>query len=256
MQIKDLIVLGRACPEPLKDGRVTVCLAGWSASEGFIRIYPTRYDTPCHQWDVIDIEVEKNEQDTRFESRKIVGSKTEWETLSSKIKIVGSVDKPAERANLLYNLKDRGVNYINNVKRSLGIIRPQIKQHYFRQNLKYSELFQMGLPGFTELDQVKVKRDFPYEPRVKYTCPDDPEDTTPHDQQILEWGFYEWIRKNPDNKEQVWENAQFNRADTDLYFLVGNQMAHRTSFMVISVLRVPTGYYTVSMFPLKRLSTD
>jgi hypothetical protein len=47
MIINDLIILGRACPEPLKDGRVTVCLAGWSEEYGFIRLYPTRPNFQC-----------------------------------------------------------------------------------------------------------------------------------------------------------------------------------------------------------------
>lgn len=256
MLLEDLVILGRACPEPLKDGRVTVCLAGWSDKLGFVRLYPTRFDMPAKQWDVIKVEVEPNERDTRAESRKIVGSKNEWETLSSKITVVGRIDSAHQRRNLIGNLVDVSVTYINNKKRSLGIVKPQIIKTYFRENSKYHELFQQGLPGFTELDEIKVKRDFQYEPRVTYTCPDDTSSQTEHDQQVLEWGFYEWFRKQPDKKEQVWENAGITRTDRDIYFLVGNQAAHRNSFMIISVLRVAKGNVTKSMFPLRRWLLD
>jgi hypothetical protein len=242
MLIDDLVVLGRACPEPLKDGRVTVCLGGWSERHGFIRIYPTRADAKCKQWDVIRLEVERNDRDTRDESWKIVGSKGEWETLSEKIEVVGSIDSPESRRNLIGNRTDTCVNVINDEKRSLGIIKPsEILKTYFKENPKYGQLMQLGLPGMTELDSVKVKRDFPHEPRIMYRCPDCQTEAKHHDQQILEWGFYEWLRKNPDKKEQVWENARFNRPDTDIYLFVGNQAAHRTSFMVISVLRISAG---------------
>ena len=99
MLIDDLVVLGRACPEPLKDGRVTVCMAGWSyRMNDFVRIYPTRPDTSCSQWDVIKVDVERNENDTRDESWKIVGSKEEWESLGSKIEVVGtSISPKAEK---------------------------------------------------------------------------------------------------------------------------------------------------------------
>ncbi|MEP7290800.1 MAG: hypothetical protein ABI835_03405, partial [Chloroflexota bacterium] len=241
----------RACPEPLKDGRVTVCLAGWSNDYGFIRIYPTRTDTNCHTWDVIKLDVERNERDKRLESWKIVGSKGEWETLSDKIEVVGDIKSPDKRRNIIGNLTDSCVNVINDAHRSLGIIKPsEILKTYFQENDDYGQLMQLGLPGMTELDSVKVKRDFQYEPRITYRCPVCQTQGKQHDQQILEWGFYEWFRKEPDKKEQVWENARFYRDDTDIYLLVGNQAAHRTSFMVISVLRVPKGSINQPIFPL------
>lgn len=250
MLIDDLVVLGRACPEPLKDGRVTVCLAGWSETHGFIRIYPTRTDSQCHAWDVIKLDVERNDRDNRLESWKIIGSKGEWETLSEKISVVGKVESRDQRRNIVGNLTDSCVNVINNSHRSLGIIKPtQIIKTYFQENAAYGQLMQLGLPGMTELDSVKVKRDFPYEPRITYRCPECQTVANQHDQQILEWGFYEWFRKEPENKEQVWDNARFYRDDTDIYLLVGNQAAHRTSFMVISVLRVPSGDINHPLFP-------
>jgi len=253
MQIKDLIILGRACPEPLKDGRVTVCLAGWSETLGFVRLYPTRRDMPGKRWDIIQVEVEKNDQDTRMESWKIAGSKSDWEKLSDKIEVISHISNPSERRNVVGNLVDISVNDVNAKKRSLGIVKPNIVSKFFKENAKYGELFQKGLPGFTELDDVKVKRDFPYEPRVKYTCPDDPNSTTEHNQQVLEWGFYEWLRKEPDKKEQVWENAGFDKDNTAIYFLIGNQFRYRNSFMVVSVLRFPTGHIEKSMFPYRKL---
>lgn len=252
MRLKDLIILGRACPEPLKDGRVTICLAGWSETLGFVRLYPTKYDMPCKRWDIIEVNVERNPQDTRLESWKIEGSKN-WDTLSNEIKILRRIHSPDERRNLIGNLTDISVKYINDQKRSLGIVKPDIIELFFAENKKYGELFQKGLPGFTDLDDIKVKRDFPFEPRVKYTCPDDPHSTTKHNQQILEWGFYEWIRKNPENKEQVWQNADFHSSQTAKYFLVGNQFKYRNSFMVVSVLRFPTGNIEKSMFSYRKL---
>ncbi len=252
MLIKDLVILGRACPEPLKDGRVTVCLAGWSEEHGFIRLYPTRSNMGWKQWDVVQVEAEENERDTRAESWKIAGSRTEWENLADKVEIVGHLEDRDERRNMLANLADGCVNNINDQKRSLGIVKPEvIHRHWWAENPQHGNAFQMGLPLFTEFGSVKVKRDFQWEPRVQYRCTDCLSQNN-HDQQVLEWGFYEWLRKEPDKKEQVWENAGFDNPARDLFFLVGNQAAHRTSFMVISVLRVAKGAITRSMFPLKK----
>jgi hypothetical protein len=247
--IDDLIVLGRAVPEPIKDGRTTVCLGGYSHELGFVRVYPTRTDMKWHRWDVVRVEVEKDVRDTRAESWKILGSRTEWDNLSSKIQVIGSIEDQTAQRNLAANLADDCVNDINDARRSLGVVKPSKIEPYFAHNPHYGQLFQMVLPGLGE--STKVKRDFQKEPRVKYQCADC-KTHKGHDQQILEWGFYEWFRKNPDNIDQIWENAQFNSPDHDIYFFVGNQFRHRTSYMVISVLRIKKGPVTPPLFPLKK----
>jgi hypothetical protein len=235
--IDDLIVLGRACPEPIRDGRITVCLGGYSLTLGFVRIYPTRTDMPWRRWDIVRVEVEKDDRDTREESWKIAGSRTEWEGLSSKIERVGRFPQGKWR-DLVGNLADGCVQDINEARRSLGIVKPNIINRYFTDNPLYGRMFQQVLPGLGE--STKVKRDFPVEPRVTYRC-SDCRAQNPHDQQVLEWGFYRWISKNPDNLDQVWENALLDSPDHDIYLFVGNQFRFRTSFMVISILRVPAG---------------
>ena len=206
---------------------------------------------------MIKLTVERNDRDTRKESWKIVGSKGEGESLADKIEVVRQVESRDERRNIIGNLTDTCVNVINEAKRSLGIIKPaEIRRTYFKENSKYGQLMQMGLPGMTELGSVKVKSDFPDEPRITYRCPDCLAVAQKHDQQVLEWGFYEWFRKNPGNEAQVWENAGFGKPNTDIYLLVGNQMAHRTSFMVISVLRVPSGAVNAPLFPYVKVTDE
>ena len=72
------------------------------------------------------------------------------------------------------------------------------------------------------------------------------------DQQVLEWGVYEWLRKNPDKKDQVWENLRLNSDKHVIYLLVGNQFLHRNSFMIISVLRMLKGEISIPLVPLVR----
>jgi hypothetical protein len=134
--IDDLIILGRACPEPIKDGRITVCLGGYSQALGFVRIYPTRTDMAWRQWDIVRVEVEKDDRDTREESWKIAGSRTEWENLSSKIKVVDKFPR-SKRRDLIANLADDCVQDINEAHRSLGIVKPNILRRYFADNPLY-----------------------------------------------------------------------------------------------------------------------
>ncbi len=197
MVIEDLIIMGRACPEPLRDGRVTVCLAGWSERYGFIRLYPARPDMPRRQWDIVRVSVERNPRDGRQESWKIAGARSEWNDLDKRVEIVGRFDNKEYRHSLVASLVDEGLHVIKEQGRSLGIIRPQIIRAYFRENPRYIETWQMGLPDLSDVSHYQVKRNFPYEPRIKYTYPGCRNKTGYHDHQVLEWGFYEWFRKNP-----------------------------------------------------------
>lgn len=251
--IEDLIILGRAVPEPIKDGRTTVCLGGYSHSLGFVRIYPTKTDMSWKRWDIVRVEVEKDDRDTREESWKIVGSRTEWKSLSQKIEVVGRLSDHNKRRNLVANLSDGCVNDINNNRRSLGIIKPTVLEKYFQKNQQYGRLFQMALPVLGE--STKVKRDFPYEPRIKYRCSDCSVERY-HDQQVLEWGFYEWLRKHPEESNQVWQIALFNSQEHDIFFFVGNQFRYRSSFMVISILRIRKGPITYPLTPYIKLAKE
>ncbi|MHA1950841.1 MAG: hypothetical protein ACW99G_12580 [Candidatus Thorarchaeota archaeon] len=230
--LDDLVILGRACPERIRDGRTTVCTAGYSETHGFVRIYPTRTDMPLNRWNVVRVPVERNPQDTRTESWKIQGSKMEWEQLSEKIEVIGRFPR-RDQPSLVQSLVEGCVKTINDEKRSLGIVRPTVKKCYFSQEERFDPMVQQVLWG---PPPARTKRTFPVSPKVQYRC-SDCKIKGDHDQTVLEWGFYQWMKKNPEKKDQVWDNTRIHSPDYDVYFFVGNQANRRTSFMIISVLR-------------------
>ena len=65
--------------------------------------------------------------------------------------------------------------------------------------------------------------------------------------QLLEWGAYVWIANNPDNMQQVWQNMGIGSDEWAHYFVVGNQANHRTSYMVINVLRQKTAMFQATL---------
>jgi hypothetical protein len=236
--IDDLVVLGRAVPETLKDGRKTVCLGGLSRTRGFIRIYPTRLKTPIKRWDILRVEVERNNRDSRSESWKIVGSRDEWSTLGGRIRKVGRIDDAFERRDIVLENLSPCVEKINSAHKSLGIVQPTIiHRKYFGDNPQYGRTTQPLLFDVDEEDWAAVKRDFPLEPRLEYTC-SNCRIAGNHNQKILEWGFYMWMHKNPDNVEQVWTNARIESNSHETYLFVGNQVRYPTSFLIISVLPI------------------
>jgi hypothetical protein len=234
VEIKDLVILGRSSPDMMKDGRMSVCVAGYSRQHGFIRLYPTRVDSPLKTWNVVEVPVERNDQDHRFESWKIEGSKSEWPSLSNRIKVIGYVPRE-DRLDLLRSHIDGCVMDINDQRRSLGLVSPSFRKCYFEDRADYDSSFQLTLFGRVLMSD---KHKYGLQPRVRYRC-SGCRAADSHDQQILEWGVYEWFRKHPDGPEKVWDNLFSREAKQQILFLVGNLARHPSSFMVISILRIP-----------------
>jgi hypothetical protein len=228
-----LIVLGQGVPEEIKDGRTTICTAGYSPKHGFLRIYPTSWNMPIRRWYIVQIPVERPTQHNgRAESWKIVGSKDEWDRLGQKVKVIGEYPRSKQQA-LIKSLVSNCVKDISDDHRSLGIIKPTILEHYFEKQ-KIPTSTQTLLDGRF---RVKVKEEFPLEPRIKYQCSGCQVGKGFHDQQLIEWGAYEWLRKSPEKAEQVWENLCLDKDEYEKYFFVGNMFQYPTAFIIISVLR-------------------
>ena len=239
--IKDLIILGQAAPVELKDGRKSICTAGWSPNEGMVRLYPVPTSTKSRMWSKVEVPVVRNKQDVRYESWKIQGSKSEWGGLYRKIRDSGKVTAKPERLSLLAKIMhDHSygcVNELNDERGSLGIITPEILDCYFEDRAKFEKTIQMtldsGVKFLTSKNYKKI-------PMIKYRCSDCKAKNQYHVQQLLAWEAYEWMRVNQDDPiklNQLWDNLRLKDPDWIKYFLVGNQAYHLKSFMVISVIR-------------------
>jgi hypothetical protein len=231
-RIDDLVILGRGAPDKIRDGRITICAAGWSRTHGFVRIYPTRTSSPLRQWSRVSVPVERNPLDSRRESWKIQGSKDEWDTLDRKIEVVGEVTG-LERRDLVQSLVSPCVNLLNDSRASLGVIRPVELSGELSARTDVDQGIQMTLTG---LPQQKTKHGYRFQPRLKYRC-SECQAAQLHDQQVIEWGCYEWFRKNPGAESQVFQNLHIGDSEYEKHLFVGNQANHRASYLVITVLR-------------------
>jgi hypothetical protein len=234
--IDDLVMLGRGAPDLIKDGRVTVCAAGWSPTRGFIRIYPTRMGSPLKQWSIVSVPVERNEEDNREESWKISGSKSEWDRLDRKIKVVGELSR-VDRQQLIPKLASPCILALNDTHASLGIVHPKELKGYLDRRSDVDHTVQQTLFGGS-LPRTKATYDL--QPRLVFTCAGCTS-TAGHDQQSIEYGCYEWFRKNPGQEAQVFENLHLSDPGWERYLFVGNQTHHRASFLVITLLRWKLG---------------
>lgn len=215
MIINDLIILGRAFPQHLKDGRISCCTAGYSPTQGLIRIYPTDYQSEkLKQWNIVSVNVERNPNEWRKESWKIIDS-NDWEHIDDKIEVIGQLPRE-ERITLIETTIPKSCpNKLNEQKVSLGILCPKIISYYFAKNRKGHEVL-----------------------RIRYKCtPECFIKGISHDAQVLEYGVDEWIRKYPNSKEGVIENLHLLDDTWRKHFLVGNGYHTPRSFMIISIIR-------------------
>lgn len=229
-RIRDLIVLGRAAPEPIRDGRHTVCLGGYSRSHGYIRLYPTQmWMDNCRRWNVVSVPVEKPTQDNRDESYKIAGSKEDWGDLHKKIKHVDELSKE-EQIRLVDELANDCTIRLNENRVSLGLVEPaEIMDVYIDENA--NNTVQMDL----EMNERKGKTDYPQDLYIKYRCRNCSAKSF-HRQHTIEWGVYRYWDKNND-VEGVIDALGFSNDNMNHYFFVGNLNNEREAYIIISVLR-------------------
>ena len=130
---------------------------------------------------LVKVPVERDPRDSRIESWKIEGSKSEWDRLGEKVQIVGKLH-PKNRLNLIANLVDNYVKDINEAKRSLGIVKPIIEKCYFCPEKDFDSTLQATLFGFPLSSTKKQYYEFP---KVQYTC-SNCQAKKHHDQTVLE----------------------------------------------------------------------
>lgn len=229
-RIRDLIILGRAAPEPIRDGRHTVCLGGYSREHGYVRLYPTQlWMDNCKRWNVISVPVETPSQDNRKESYKIAGSKEDWGDLHKKIRQIDSLSK-VQQIQLVDELAGDCPIRLNENRVSLGVVKPdEIMDVYIDEDADTT--VQMNL----EMNERKGKSDYSQNLYLKYRC-EDCSAKTFHEQHAIEWGVYRYWDNN-DDVEGVIDALGFNDDNMNHYFFVGNLNNEREAYIVISILR-------------------
>lgn len=230
--IDDLVVLGRAAPEPLSDGRYTVCLGGYSETVGYVRLYPTtRGMTQCKRWNVVSVPVQDAApEDTREESYKIAGEGESRKEALNKVEKVGRLSK-SEQIQLVDDLAGDCTADLNDRRTSLGIAKPE-EIAGFELDPTDSSTVQVTLDG----KERKGKRDYPYKLYIDYRCEDCSLQSPYHHQHCIEWGVYQYWEKN-DDPEGVVDALKLTDESYKHYFFVGNLNHQRTSYIIVSDLR-------------------
>lgn len=248
LTVDDFVMLGKTVPEPNSDGRVFVCSAGYSETlRSLIRIYPlARYDAP-KTWSVSTVSLERNPQDSRFESYQIYGDRSRGahDHINRGFHVTGEV-KRHHRAELIKravfdSIADANARTIGYGKDrvSLAIMHGQGYDLEFEHNPESPESPQIALfeaPFGAAVPEFGAKR-FPYVPKLNFH-----DQAGPHRLSLREWGVFELMRKNNYLVEMSeGERRQYVRGalhlDPSCSLLVGNMNNQRNAWLVISVLR-------------------
>ncbi len=236
IELKNMIVLGQGAPNSLRDGRISRCVCAYSKEHGLARLYPIP-KALLRQWDVFDATVEQNPQDHRENTWKIFHSKEDWSRIHKWIRKKGEYPI-TERKKLIESLANDNLGDLIEKRKSFGIIEPKI---ICFELVKQNETTSIQTSIF-DLDYHLInQKEFKYKPYVKYECFAKCSCKNPvHKQQVVEWGCYEWMRKNPNNEEhckKVFDNFQLSNNEWKKYFLVGNIHKNPKTYIIVGVLR-------------------
>jgi len=237
--IDDFVMLGKTVPEPTRtDGRIFVCSAGVSTQmRQLVRIYPlARHGAPA-RWTINRVELERNSKDSRHESWKLAGDRSPGahDQINNTFTVTGEVAK-TRRADLLKPFTIGSIKQANAARMSLAVLHPKDMRVSFDFNPDSPDSPQQALFDTADQPPSGAKR-FPYIPRLHFHDEDGG-----HDLMIRDWGVYERMRKA--GGFELWSDSRRREditaalhLDESCSLLVGNFNQHRTSWLVISVLR-------------------
>lgn len=244
--LSSFVVLGTAVPELTKSNGKTVCLAGWSDDLGLVRIYPFNAISGIKRWDVLtNVKIKRNPKDNRIESYKI-------EELDS-ISVKDTIKDPVDKRFLLESIASECVFDVRDNMLSLGVVKVS---NSIKCNIVSNPSFdtQKHIESLNEQSWLRTKRDFENQPSLSFVCGDNCKCKASHRLTVVEWGAFEWLRKNPEKAAELEDNWKLNREDYDTFLLLGNVFNQRTSFIVISV--IPISRKAGLNYPLFRDFTD
>lgn len=246
--LKDMIVLGQGAPNQTRklDGRQARCLCLWSNKTGFVRVF----GVPCgyvHDWEIVNVEVRKPNDDGRENSFVVYNYETEFDNLSKRIYVQKEITGRGNRMNkklkrpeqiaLLESIAKSTFSQIRDNRKSFGLIKPKTMKFMLKQNKESSEA------QTTLIDQdyaIMNQNDFAFLPYLQYDCEGPCSSKHPHEQKIVEWGAYQFMRKNPNSEEhciKLKDNYHLGEENYLHYLLIGNHKIHPTIYMIVKLIR-------------------
>lgn len=233
MIIDDFVLLGTTVPEPSKrTERIMVCSAGYSPTlRQLIRIYPLARRNIPHRWHEYKVPLERNPDDSRAESFKLSGDRSDGahERINDVFVPTGKKYSPSSLAPLLSRHIVGSIEEANDLRLSLAILQPESMRIEFDMNPDSPDSPQLALFDIPGRPEPTGSKRFAYVPRVCFR-----DGKSNRRMALRDWGCYEYMRKCGDDKRHdLWGNMNAGMGSS---LLVGNMSHQRTQWLVISVI--------------------
>ncbi|MHC4713793.1 MAG: hypothetical protein ACYTAN_11075 [Planctomycetota bacterium] len=247
-----MLVTVKAYPNPSSNYGETVCVAGVTAEEGWVRLYPVTFrDLPDplrfskYQW--ITVELKRNRRDRRPESfRPNLSSLRVGE-------VIGTRDSWRLRKEILLPTVSESMCEIQRLQQetgqSLGMFRPEevsdliVEEAAGEWSTRKKEVLGQGM--FWSSPKKTLEK-IPFRFLYKYRC-SDPK-CNGHTQSIIDWEMgqlYRNVRKRHTDKREIGRLirqkflSELCGASKETYFFVGNIAKHPATFLVLGVFYPP-----------------
>lgn len=246
--LKDMIVLGQGAPNQIRKigGQQGRCLCLWSEKTGFVRVYPVPYGY-VHDWEIINVEVRQPTNDGRENSFVVNNYENEWNNLSKRIYAQKEVNKRGNKVNrklkrpeqiaLLESLSKSTFSQIRDNGKSFGLIKPKSMNFLLKQNRETSE----AQATLLDLDyNIMNQKDFAFLPYLQYECEGPCSSKHPHEQKIVEWGAYQFMRQKPNSEEhcmKLKDNFHIEEENYLHYILIGNIRKYTNTYIIVKLIR-------------------
>jgi len=244
---REVLITVKAYPNPSKKYQETVCVAGITKQEGWIRLYPITFRNLTRgrqfkKYQIIHLRMQKHE-DSRPESFRpdqdsfrlggFLSTSNAWRARKAWL-------IPTASASMCEILKLE-----REQRKSLGMFKPKEVRDLVIQpadkewNDIVNQLSFFEQPG-------KPLESIPYRFKYSYVC-EDP-NCKGHEQTIVDWEaceLYRKLRDSESNEKALWAKMRQKWIDElwgqskDSYLFVGNQRAHPRAFLILGVFWPP-----------------
>ena len=226
--LSEYTLVARAMPDEHQELGTAICSVGLCPDKGLIRVYPLLAEVPMSQWRTYEVAIEKDASDTRIETWKPDLSFAPHEIANKKkdrYKLIGMMTK---------HWLAESIDDLNAEKRSLAVVIPErITGLEFRERKA------------DERSSSYCKKMVSKQPRISYEL-----GGKKHNQQLMEFGCYQWLVKQSGRPGNLWDNLGFYNKNFRHVFLVGNYRTHRNSWGIISVMQVSLNKWRSSNGPV------
>jgi len=234
-----ILVLVKAAPTWSKKlHQYQVCTAGVTEDGEWRRLYPfpesIMHGRDIHLWDIIEVDTEDPTRDIRQESRKI-----NFRTL----KKIDSLEDRDERRAFLNGLTEHSLEYPMEEKRSLTLVKPDIKKFNVIDNpdSKFTQLTLNGKPfDYNIYGEVDLVYRWNCQELCRFCS------NQPHRMKCLDWGAHVLYKRYEDKAEakvKVTDMCYRRMKDEfDTWFALGtHSMRPYKRWMIVGLLWMKKG---------------